>query len=180
MGGGGHGHSEPSCASLPVSALLSGLLPGMGRGARETVLGTLGKATILRIPTELQDLTLRFGAAVWKRDTEDPQRKLVLLKYSDGNYTNYMQGRTRFHNSDFSLEILNTKRQDRQLYEYIVSKGPEEKVWQIQLEVYGETHCFGRTVLGAPSLSSCWEQVWEVGGGQGGVRDAHPDVKVLQ
>lgn len=144
------------------------------------MLGTLGKATILQIPPELQNLTLRFGAAVWKRDTEDPQRKLVLLKYSDGNYTNYMQGRTRFHKSDFSLEILNTKRQDAQLYEYIVSKGPEEKVWQIQLEVYGETRCFGRTVLGAPSLSWCWEQVWEVGGGHGGVGDAHPDVKVLQ
>ncbi|KGL96885.1 Signaling lymphocytic activation molecule, partial [Charadrius vociferus] len=67
---------------------------------------------------------------------EDPQRKLVLLKYLDGNYTNYMQGRTRFHKSDFSLEILNTSREDRQLHEYIVSKGPEEKVWQIQLEVY--------------------------------------------
>ncbi|XP_059688071.1 signaling lymphocytic activation molecule [Gavia stellata] len=109
---------------------------GMGRGARETVLGTSGKATILQIPPELQKLTLHFGEAVWKRDTEDPQRKLVLLKYSDGNYTNYMQGRTRFHKLDFSLEILNTSRQDRQLYEYIVSKGPEEKVWQIQLEVY--------------------------------------------
>ncbi|KFV17270.1 Signaling lymphocytic activation molecule, partial [Pterocles gutturalis] len=67
---------------------------------------------------------------------EDPLRKLVLLKYSDSNYTNYMEGRTRFHASDFSLEILNTSRQDRQLYEYIVSKGSEEKVWQIQLEVY--------------------------------------------
>ncbi|XP_009271555.1 PREDICTED: signaling lymphocytic activation molecule [Aptenodytes forsteri] len=108
----------------------------MGRGARETVLGTLGKATILQIPPELQDLTRRFGEAVWKRDTEDPQRKLVLLKYLDGNYTNYMQERTRFHKSSFSLEILNTSRQERQLYEFIVSKGPEEKVWQIQLEVY--------------------------------------------
>ncbi|NXW08493.1 SLAF1 protein, partial [Fregetta grallaria] len=68
--------------------------------------------------------------------TEDPQSKLVLLKYWNDNYTNYMQGRTRFHKLDFSLEILNTSRQDRQLYEYIVSKGPEEKVWQIQLEVY--------------------------------------------
>ncbi|XP_074784883.1 signaling lymphocytic activation molecule, partial [Athene noctua] len=109
---------------------------GTGRGARETVLGTLGKATILWIPPELQNLTLRFGAAVWKRDTDDPQRKLVLLKYADGNYTNYMQGRAQFHESDFSLEILNTSRQDQQFYEYIVSKGPEEKVWQIQLEVY--------------------------------------------
>ncbi|KAF1471505.1 Signaling lymphocytic activation molecule, partial [Megadyptes antipodes antipodes] len=68
--------------------------------------------------------------------TEDPQRKLILLKYLDGNYTNYMQGRTCFHKSNFSLEILNTSRQERQLYEFIVSKGPEEKVWQIQLEVY--------------------------------------------
>ncbi|NXQ80280.1 SLAF1 protein, partial [Nyctibius grandis] len=67
---------------------------------------------------------------------EDPQRKLVLLKYSHGNYTNYMQERTRFHKLNFSLEILNTSRQDTQLYEYIVSEGPEEKVWQIQLEVY--------------------------------------------
>ncbi|NXV24010.1 SLAF1 protein, partial [Cepphus grylle] len=68
--------------------------------------------------------------------TEDPQRKLVLLKYLDGNYTNYMLGRACFHMVDFSLEILNTSREDRQLHEYIVSKGPEEKVWQIQLEVY--------------------------------------------
>ncbi|NXN22388.1 SLAF1 protein, partial [Nycticryphes semicollaris] len=69
--------------------------------------------------------------------TEDPQRKLVLLKYWDGNYTNYMgRGRARFHVVNFSLEILNTSREDGQLYEYIISKGPEEKVWQIQLEVY--------------------------------------------
>ncbi|NXK24736.1 SLAF1 protein, partial [Arenaria interpres] len=67
---------------------------------------------------------------------EDPQRKRVLLKYSDGNYTNYMEERTRFHMVNFSLEILNTSREDSQLHEYIVSKGPEEKVWQIQLEVY--------------------------------------------
>uniref|UniRef100_A0A672UJQ6 Ig-like domain-containing protein n=1 Tax=Strigops habroptila TaxID=2489341 RepID=A0A672UJQ6_STRHB len=92
----------------------------MVHGVRETVLGTLGKATILRIPPDLQNLTLDFGAAVWKRDTEDPQRKLILLKYLDGKYTNYMQERTRFHMLDFSLEILNTSRQDRQLYEYIV------------------------------------------------------------
>ncbi|NXJ72475.1 SLAF1 protein, partial [Rostratula benghalensis] len=68
--------------------------------------------------------------------TEDPQRKLVLLKYWDGNYTNYMEERARFHMVNFSLEILNTSREDRQLHEYIISKGPEEKVWQIQLEVY--------------------------------------------
>lgn len=158
----GDGHSE---LLVPASALLSPLFPDMGRGVRETVLGTLGKASILRIPPELQNLTLHFGTAVWKRYTEDPQRKLVLLKYLGGNYTNYMKGRTRFHELDFSLEILNTSRQDRQLYEYIVSKESEEKIWQIQLEVYGETHCFGRTMLDAPSLWQCWKQVWEVGSG---------------
>ncbi|NXG63243.1 SLAF1 protein, partial [Hemiprocne comata] len=68
--------------------------------------------------------------------TEDPERKLVLLKYTEGNYTNYMQGRTRFHELDFSLEILNTSREDRQLYKYSVSKGPEEEVWQIWLDVF--------------------------------------------
>nr|XP_047905247.1 signaling lymphocytic activation molecule-like isoform X1 [Anser cygnoides] len=109
---------------------------GMGRGTRETVLGTLGKATVLWIPQEFQDLTQRFGVAVWKRDTEDPHSKDVLLKYLDGNYTNYNPSQNRFHSSNFSLEILSTKRQDQRLYEYITSKDTEEKVWQIQLEVY--------------------------------------------
>lgn len=129
------------------------------------MLGTLGKATRLRIPPDLRNLTQHFGAAVWKRDTEDPQRKLVLLKYLDGNYTNYMPGRARFHMVDFSLEILNTSREDRQLHEYIVSNGPEEKVWQIQLEVYGETRRSGRTGMGG----GWWSRR---------VGDTHPDVKV--
>ncbi|XP_061215563.1 signaling lymphocytic activation molecule-like, partial [Neopsephotus bourkii] len=110
--------------------------PGRVHGVVETVLGTVGTATRLRVPAELRALTLLFGAAVWKRDTEDPQRKLVLLQYRDGNYTNYVRERARFHALDFSLEILNTSRQDGQLYEYTVSKGPEEEVWRIQLEVY--------------------------------------------
>ncbi|XP_061298365.1 signaling lymphocytic activation molecule [Pezoporus flaviventris] len=109
---------------------------GRVHGVKETVLGTLGQATMLRIPPELRALTLRFGAGLWKRDTEDPQRKLILLKYADGTHTNYVRDRARFHELDFSLEILNTSRQDGQLYEYSVSKGPEEKVWRIQLEVY--------------------------------------------
>ncbi|KFQ33947.1 Signaling lymphocytic activation molecule, partial [Merops nubicus] len=67
---------------------------------------------------------------------EDPHRKLVLLSYSQGKYTNYMKERISFHEDTFSLEILNTSRQDWQIYEYSVSKGSEEEVWQIQLEVY--------------------------------------------
>ncbi|NWI86590.1 SLAF1 protein, partial [Pitta sordida] len=67
---------------------------------------------------------------------KDPQKKQILVKYSGGNPTNYTLGQMRFQVSDFSLEILNTSRQDGQLYEYSVSKGPEEVVWQIQLKVY--------------------------------------------
>ncbi|NXS78212.1 SLAF1 protein, partial [Erpornis zantholeuca] len=67
---------------------------------------------------------------------EEPQKKKVLLKFSGGNFTEYEEGRMRFHRGDFSLEILNTSRGDGQLYEYSVSKGSEEEVWQIQLEVF--------------------------------------------
>ncbi|NXJ27363.1 SLAF1 protein, partial [Dicrurus megarhynchus] len=67
---------------------------------------------------------------------EEPQRKKFLLKFSGGDYTEFEPGRMRFHSRDFSLEILNTSREDGQLYEYSVSKGPEEEVWQIQLEVF--------------------------------------------
>ncbi|NWH97142.1 SLAF1 protein, partial [Tichodroma muraria] len=66
----------------------------------------------------------------------EPLRKKFLLKISGGNYTEFEPGRLRFHRRDFSLEILNTSRDDGRLYEYSVSKGPEEEVWQIQLEVF--------------------------------------------
>ncbi|NXR58674.1 SLAF1 protein, partial [Rhadina sibilatrix] len=62
-------------------------------------------------------------------------RKKFLLKLWGGNYTELEPGRVRFHRSDFSLEILNTSREDGQIYEYSVSKGQEEDVWQVQLEV---------------------------------------------
>ncbi|NXP21750.1 SLAF1 protein, partial [Scytalopus superciliaris] len=65
-----------------------------------------------------------------------PQKKQVLVKYSGGNSTNYFPGQMSFQESNFSLEILNTSRQDGQLYEYSVSKGPEEEVQQLQLKVY--------------------------------------------
>ncbi|KAM9264346.1 LOW QUALITY PROTEIN: signaling lymphocytic activation molecule-like [Morus bassanus] len=133
-----------------------GLFLGMGCGVRETVLGILGKAMTLRIPPELQDLTPHSGVAVWKRDMEDPQRKLVLLEHLDGNYTNYVQGRARFHKLDFSLEIRNTSWQDRQLYQYIVSKRPEEEVWQIQLEESEPVSDVSIQILGwALANSSC-------------------------
>lgn len=82
----------------------------------------------------------------------------------------------RFHELDFSLELLNTSRQDWQLYEYSVSKGPEEKVWKIQLEVYGETN------LGANALG-CSRPLAVLGVGLGGGRwlrgvgDAEPHVE---
>ncbi|RLV64408.1 hypothetical protein DV515_00017527, partial [Chloebia gouldiae] len=67
---------------------------------------------------------------------EEPLKKKFLLKISGGNYTEFEPERMRFHKEDFSLEILNTSRDDRRLYEYSVSKGSEEEVWQIQLEVF--------------------------------------------
>ncbi|NXH19726.1 SLAF1 protein, partial [Bucco capensis] len=67
---------------------------------------------------------------------EEPGKKQILLSYHNGTYSNNLEGRIHFHQLNFSLEILNTSRQDRQLYEYVVSKRSEEKVWQIQLEVY--------------------------------------------
>ncbi|NWZ01469.1 SLAF1 protein, partial [Loxia curvirostra] len=68
--------------------------------------------------------------------TQEPLRKKFLLKISGGNHTEYEPGRMRFHREDFSLEILNTSRDDGRLYEYSVSKGEEEEVWQVQLEVF--------------------------------------------
>lgn len=102
------------------------------------MLGTLGKATLLRIPHKLRERTRDSGEASWKRSTEEPRTKKFLLKFSGGNYTEFEAGRMRFHREDFSLEILNTSRGDRQLYEYSVSNGQEEEVWQIQLEVFGK------------------------------------------
>ncbi|XP_068030848.1 signaling lymphocytic activation molecule-like [Anomalospiza imberbis] len=107
-----------------------------GIGAREKVLGILGEATLLRIPRKLRECTKEFGEASWKKIMEEPLKKKFLLKISGGNYTEYEPERMRFHKEDFSLEILNTSRDDRRLYEYSVSKGPDEEVWQIQLEVF--------------------------------------------
>nr|XP_021397855.1 signaling lymphocytic activation molecule [Lonchura striata domestica] len=107
-----------------------------GIGAREKVLGILGEATLLRIPHELRERTEEFGEASWKKTMEEPLKKKFLLKISGGNYTEFEPERMRFHKEDFSLEILNTSRDDQRLYEYSVSKGPEEEVWQIQLEVF--------------------------------------------
>ncbi|XP_058716616.1 signaling lymphocytic activation molecule-like isoform X2 [Poecile atricapillus] len=107
-----------------------------GIRARETVLGTLGEATLLRIPRQLQERTQRSGEASWKKLTEELQRKKFLLKISGENYTEFEPGRVSFHPRDFSLEILNTSRDDGRLYEYSVSNGQEEEIWQIQLEVF--------------------------------------------
>ncbi|NXL87461.1 SLAF1 protein, partial [Alectura lathami] len=67
---------------------------------------------------------------------EDPPNKDILLKYTSGHWVNYKEGENRFDPDSFSLEILNTKRKDQRLYEYVVSRDAKEKVWQIQLEVY--------------------------------------------
>ncbi|NXW80583.1 SLAF1 protein, partial [Hirundo rustica] len=85
---------------------------------------------------------------------EGQQTKKFLLKLSGRNYTEYEPGRMRFHSQDFSLEILNTSRDDRQLYEYSVSSGEEEEVWQILLEVF--------EAVAAPSIRIL---AWELSNG---------------
>ncbi|NWS00452.1 SLAF1 protein, partial [Motacilla alba] len=67
---------------------------------------------------------------------EEPLKKKFLLKISGGNPVEFEPERMRFHEQDFSLEILNTSREDQRLYEYSVNKGSEEEVWQVQLEVF--------------------------------------------
>uniref|UniRef100_A0A8V1A9U4 Signaling lymphocytic activation molecule family member 1 n=1 Tax=Gallus gallus TaxID=9031 RepID=A0A8V1A9U4_CHICK len=109
---------------------------GIGCRTVETVLGTLGKATVLGVPSEFQNLTQRSGTATWKRSMENPLSKEYLFTYNNGNYTNYKPGEILFHLSNFSLEILSTQRQDQQLYEYSITMEAHERNWQIQLEVY--------------------------------------------
>ncbi|NXE03136.1 SLAF1 protein, partial [Chaetorhynchus papuensis] len=67
---------------------------------------------------------------------EEPQTKKFLLKISGGNCEEFEPERMRFRREDSSLEILNTSREDGQLYEYSVSKGQLEEVWQVRLEVF--------------------------------------------
>ncbi|XP_056365977.1 signaling lymphocytic activation molecule isoform X2 [Oenanthe melanoleuca] len=107
-----------------------------GIGARETQLGILGEPTLLQIPRKFQECTEEFGEATWKKTMEGSQKKTILLKISGGNVTEYKRERMRFHRGNFSLEILNTSRDDERLYEYSISKGPEEELWQIQLQVF--------------------------------------------
>ncbi|NXI32170.1 SLAF1 protein, partial [Sterrhoptilus dennistouni] len=64
-------------------------------------------------------------------------KKKILLRFSPGNLTEFEPGRVRFHRGDFSLEILNTTRGDgERIFEFSLSRGQEEEVWQIQLRVF--------------------------------------------
>ncbi|NXL20565.1 SLAF1 protein, partial [Setophaga kirtlandii] len=64
----------------------------------------------------------------------EPLRKKLLLRVSGGNRSELEPRRTRF-GRNFSLQILNTSREDGRLYEYSVYRDSEEEVWQVQLEV---------------------------------------------
>ncbi|NXA00132.1 SLAF1 protein, partial [Nesospiza acunhae] len=89
--------------------------------------------------------------------TREPLRKKLLLKISGGNHTGFEQGRMRFHGQNFSLEILNTSRDDGRLYEYSVYRGEEEEVWQIQLEVLERVADPSIRILRRESSNgSCW------------------------
>lgn len=128
---------DPGMGSGSWLRLLLALGALWGLGARETVRGILGQATRLHIPQEFQAHTQKFGEATWKKVLDGQQKKRFLLNLSRGSYVELDRDRVRFHSEDFSLEILNTSRDDERLYEYSVSMGKEEeKVWEIQLEVY--------------------------------------------
>ncbi|KAM4880460.1 signaling lymphocytic activation molecule [Sylvia borin] len=112
--------------------LLLTLAAFWGTGSKETVFGILGEPTLLRLP---RALGRAFGEAAWKESLEGQQKKRFLLRFSRGNLTEFQPGRLRFHRDDFSLEILNTSREDGRLYEFSLSRGQEEEVWQLQLRV---------------------------------------------
>ncbi|XP_057898845.1 signaling lymphocytic activation molecule-like [Melospiza georgiana] len=132
-------------------------LGGMwGISARVTQLGTLGKPTILRIPRKLWEPTKEFKEASWKKITEEPLKKKLLLKISGENHTAFEPERMRL-GENFSLKILNTSRDDGRLYEYSVYRGSDEEVWQIQLEVLEPVAVPSIRILRQESSNgSCW------------------------
>ncbi|KAM9114640.1 signaling lymphocytic activation molecule-like isoform 2-T2 [Pangshura tecta] len=111
---------------------------GMSSGLEKTVYGSLEGPTLLSITLELQNFTVQFSDARWKRSALNGGTKTstFLAIYDGKNYTNYMKERIKFHPENFSLEILKTARTDAGHYEYTVNKHFEEQSLQFQLEVY--------------------------------------------
>ncbi|XP_030397612.1 signaling lymphocytic activation molecule-like isoform X3 [Gopherus evgoodei] len=111
---------------------------GMNSGLEKTVYGSLGSPTLLSITPKLQNFTVQFSDARWKRSALNGGTKTstFLASYDGRNYTNYMEKRIKFHPENFSLEILKTRRTDAGHYEYTVNKRFEEQSLQFQLEVY--------------------------------------------
>ncbi|CAM2108315.1 signaling lymphocytic activation molecule [Caretta caretta] len=122
------------CILLIISFCCAG---GMSSGSEKTVYGSLGGSTLLSITPELQNFTLQFGKALWKVGASAKDTKTFIVEYS-GNHTNIMadKERIKFHPENFSLEILETRREDAGHYEYTVNKRFEEQSLQFQLEVY--------------------------------------------
>ncbi|XP_019412329.1 PREDICTED: signaling lymphocytic activation molecule-like [Crocodylus porosus] len=111
---------------------------GASPGAVHTVFGALGKPTLLNVTPYLQNLTTRFEKVLWKRDTLDPVTKSIILDYAGGNYTIKLNQRIRFHPTNFSLEIMETSKQDEETYTFTGTQGAVEKVLSLRLEVYEE------------------------------------------
>ncbi|XP_044847127.1 signaling lymphocytic activation molecule isoform X2 [Mauremys mutica] len=123
------------CILLIISFCCAG---GMSSGLEKTVYGSLGGPSLLNITPELQNFTVQFRDARWKRSASNGGTKTstFLASYDGKNYTNYMKERIKFHPDNFSLEILKTMRTDAGHYEYTVTKHSEEQSLQFQLEVY--------------------------------------------
>ncbi|XP_025048096.1 signaling lymphocytic activation molecule [Alligator sinensis] len=111
---------------------------GASPGTVRTVFGALGKPTLLDVTPDLQQLTTRFEKVVWKRDTSDPVTKSIILDYAGGNSSIKLNQSMRFHPTNFSLEILETSRQDAEMYTFTGTRQYEEKEVHLRLEVYEE------------------------------------------
>lgn len=126
-------------------------IAGASPGPVRTVFGALGKPTLLDVTPDLQQLTTRFEKVVWKRDTSDPVTKSIILDYSGGNSSIKLNQSMRFHPTNFSLEILETSRQDAEMYTFTGTQQYEEKEVHLRLEVYGN-ECSASGTSSAPWL----------------------------
>ncbi|XP_067416403.1 signaling lymphocytic activation molecule [Emydura macquarii macquarii] len=129
-------HREMDCSACILLIISFCCAGGVSSGLETLVYGILGRSTLLSITPEFQNVTEQFSQAIWKRGPLADLKKKIIIVYSGNNYTNYMKDRIKFHHENFSLEILETRREDANHYEYTVIKGPEENSLRLRLEVY--------------------------------------------
>uniref|UniRef100_A0A8D0GSC0 Signaling lymphocytic activation molecule N-terminal domain-containing protein n=1 Tax=Sphenodon punctatus TaxID=8508 RepID=A0A8D0GSC0_SPHPU len=106
-------------------------------GSRDIVFGKLGSPTVLKLNQQFQDLTKQNPFSSWKWSNSS-QRKNKIITRTGERYDNKEEGRIDFHHENFSLTILNTRREDEGTYEAAVDRGNVEEILYLHLEVYEE------------------------------------------